>query len=163
MRHMMNRFDRLETAMNGSGEQRGPGRPVRRNRMQNRRTCWRGCWGRLQSGRRCSVSKTGWKPAERDAASILHGQRFPANTGGRLDGESPQYVWQVKNRRTLSLKQIEALAEELERIGVQKQKPGLVLLKRSAGRGRETPWLIVVTAAVWREITGGLPTHENAR
>lgn len=109
------------------------------------------------------MSRTGWKAAERDAASILHGRRFPASSGGRLDGESDSYVWQVKNRRTLSLAQIEALAEELERIGVQKQKPGLVLLKRSAGRGKSTPWLIVVTAAVWREMNGGMPTDENCR
>ena len=105
------------------------------------------------------MSKTGWKKRELEAASVLHGKRFPANTGGSIDVESAGVVAQVKARRTLSLAQMEKLALEIERVGEQKHKAGILMVKRSAGKGRETPWLIVSTAGVWREMNGALPTE----
>lgn len=113
--------------------------------------CWYG------SRRSLVISKTGWKKRELEAASILHGQRFPANTGGSVDVESAGYCVQVKARRVFSLKQIEAAVLEIDRVAQQKQKQGMVMLKRAAGKGKETPWLIVVTAATWRELNGPLP------
>ena len=107
------------------------------------------------------MSKTGWKQAERDAASLLHGTRFPANTGGAVDVETPAYVVQVKNRRTFSLAQLERTALEIERVGMQKGKHGVVMIKRSAGKGRDTPWLVAMTAGVWRELNGPLPVEES--
>ena len=108
------------------------------------------------------MARKTWKQAERDAASILHGKRFPANTGGGIDVESAGVVAQVKARRTLSLAQIERFALEIERVGEQKRKAGILMLKRSAGKGRETPWLIVSTAGVWRELNGPLPAEPDA-
>ena len=58
----------------------------------------------------------------------------------------------------MSLAALEALAVEMERLGGQKLKPGVVLVKRSAGRGVETPFLVVMTAAVFRLMNGPLPS-----
>lgn len=104
------------------------------------------------------MSKTGWKQRERDAASLIHGQRFPANTGGDVDVESSTLSVQVKERRTFSLKQIEEVALEIERVGFQRQRIGVLMVKRSAGKGKSTPWLFVLTEAAWRELHGALPT-----
>ncbi len=38
-----------------------------------------------------------WKREERHAATLIGGSRFGANTGGRIDAESPQIVAQVKH------------------------------------------------------------------
>lgn len=100
------------------------------------------------------MSRTGWKRAERDAASLLHGARYPANTGGLIDVESAQYVAQVKARRTLSLRQLESLVLELERQGQGRQKAGFVMMKRAGGRGRPTPWIVAMTGGVFRELIG---------
>lgn len=109
------------------------------------------------------MSKTKWKAREREVARAVGGRRYPANTGARIDVESSGHVIQVKERKTLSLAQIEALAVEMERIGAQKSPPkcGSVWLKRSAGRGVATPWLVVVTEAAWRLMNGPTPM-ENA-
>lgn len=95
-----------------------------------------------------------WKQAERDAAKLFGGRRFPANTGGPLDFETTGYVGQVKHRARLSLAELEALAVEMERVGFQKSPPkmGVVVVKRRARK--PTPRLIVCTEAVWREMTG---------
>jgi len=103
------------------------------------------------------LSRTGWKTAERNAAKLIGGSRYPANQGGLVDCESDAYCVQVKERKTLSLAQLEALAMEITRVAQQKTKHGLVMVKRSAGRGRETPWLIVMTESVFRELNGSLP------
>lgn len=105
------------------------------------------------------VSRTKWKQREREAAALVKGQRYPANVGGPVDVESDGYVCQVKERRTLSLAALEALAVEIERVGTQKQKAGMVMVKRSAGRGVPTPFLVVMTEAVFRHLNGRLPTE----
>lgn len=109
------------------------------------------------------MSRTAWKRREREAAALICGRRHPANTGGAVDAESDGWVVQVKERRRLSLAELEALAVEIERVGFQTSPPklGAVMIKRSAGRGRETPWLIIVTEAVWREMNGCLPAAEG--
>ncbi len=93
-----------------------------------------------------------WKQLEREVAHLLGGHRYPANTGGRVDVESAQYVAQVKLVKTLSLASLEALAVEMERIGEEQGKIGVVVVKRRAGRGKETPGLIVVTEEAWRKL-----------
>lgn len=105
------------------------------------------------------MSRTGWKRAERAAAAIIGGKRYPANQGGPVDCESDGWCVQVKERRTLSLAALEALAIEIERVGAQRQKLGAVLVKRSAGAGRPTPWLIVMSEGAFREMNGRLPTE----
>lgn len=91
------------------------------------------------------------------AAALIGGSRHWANSGAEVDCESAAIVAQVKHRRVCSLAALEALALEAERQGSQRQKVGLVLVKRRAGRGVETPWLVVLTAAAYREMSGPLP------
>jgi hypothetical protein len=66
-------------------------------------------------------------------------------------------IGQVKARQRCSLAELEALALEMERLGALKFKLGLVLAKRPAGRGRETPWLVIMTAATYEQMSGPLP------
>jgi hypothetical protein len=98
-----------------------------------------------------------WKAAERAAAAFLAGRRHWANSGEEIDVESDGVIAQVKHRRVCSLAELERLAQEAERQGTQRNKVGLVLAKRRAGRGIETPWLVVMTAATYREMSGPLP------
>ena len=105
------------------------------------------------------MSRTGWKKSERDAASLLHGKRFPANQGGVVDVESDLYVAQVKSVKRFSLLKLERECREIERVGIPKNKIGLVLIKRSAGKGKETDWLVCMTAGMFREMSGPLPTE----
>lgn len=100
------------------------------------------------------MSRTGWKHRERQIARLFGGMRYPANTGGPVDVEGTAWVVQVKERGRLSLVELERLALEIDRIGNQKGKHGVLAVKRSAGRGRVTPWLLIVTEAVWREMHG---------
>lgn len=103
------------------------------------------------------MSRTNWKQRERDAAKIISGTRYTANQGGLVDCESDAYCVQVKECKTLSLHALESLAKEITRVAQQKTKHGLVMVKRSGGRGTETPWLIVMTESVFRELNGSLP------
>ncbi len=93
-----------------------------------------------------------WKAEERHVARLLGGHRYPANSGGRVDVEGPSVVAQVKHVQRLSLAHLETLAVEMERLGRQRGKVGLVVVKRRAGRGQRTPRLIVVNEATWRTI-----------
>jgi len=104
------------------------------------------------------MARHSWKKREREAAKFLGGTRHWANSGAEVDVESAGIVCQVKERKTLSLAAVEALALEIERIAGYKAKAGIVMVKRSAGRGRETPWLVITTASVFRELNGPLPT-----
>ena len=105
-----------------------------------------------------NMSRHHWKNREREAAAMVAGRRYPANMGGPIDVEGPVFVAQVKERKRLSLLEIETLALEIERQGQLKTKAGIVMVKRSGGRGTETPWLICMTAATFRLINGPLPT-----
>ena len=105
------------------------------------------------------MSRHGWKKRELEAASILHGKRFPASSGGPIDVESAGYVAQVKNVKRFSLLQAERECLEIERQGNLKNKIGIVMVRRSAGKGRETPWLVMMTAGMFREMSGPLPTE----
>ncbi len=86
-----------------------------------------------------------WKQFERDVAKLLGGHRYAANSGGRVDVESSEYVAQVKHRKTMSVPELERWATEIEQIGAEKGKAGILVVKRRAGRGRSTHTLIVMT------------------
>jgi hypothetical protein len=62
------------------------------------------------------------KAEERSVARLLGGQRHWANSGRRVDVESPGYVCQVKHRRGCSLAELERLAVELEQLSEQQGK-----------------------------------------
>ena len=102
------------------------------------------------------MSDRAWKAAERQAAKLIGGKRHWANSGQAVDGESDAYVIQVKNVSRASLAALEALALEADRQGTQKYPPkiGMVLVKRRAGRGTETPWLVLMTAGQFAEMNG---------
>lgn len=100
-----------------------------------------------------------WKQFERDAAALFGGTRHPANSGHRLDFETTTALGQCKLVKVLSLASLSALAEEVAREALPKQKAGVVVVKLRKGRGRPTPMLVVCTAEVWREQTG--PCQEN--
>ena len=57
-----------------------------------------------------------WKQFEREVARLLGGSRYPANSGGRIDVESAEYVAQVKHRKTMSVPELERWATEIHRI-----------------------------------------------
>jgi hypothetical protein len=97
---------------------------------------------------------TAWKRAERKAAEIIRGRRYWSNSGEKVDCESDSYCAQVKEVARLSLAALEALALESERQGTQRNKVGIVVVKRRAGRGRETPTLILMTETGFREMNG---------
>ena len=93
-----------------------------------------------------------WKAEERRVARLFGGLRYPANSGGRADVEGPGVLAQVKHVRTCSLASLEALAIEMSAIGRKRGKVGLVVVKRRAGRGQQTPRLIVLTESSFRRI-----------
>ena len=118
------------------------------------------------------MSDKHWKQFERDAARLLGGQRYPANSGGRVDVESDRYVAQVKLVKTCSLASLEALAVEMAALGEERNKTGIVIVKRRAGRGTPTPPLVVMTedafsrlhpqTAASSEPTDGEPTGSQS-
>ena len=90
-----------------------------------------------------------WKATERDLARRLGGSRYPANSGGRVDVESPTLVVQVKHVQRMSLAQLELLAVEMEEIGKERGRVGVVAVKRRAGRGHPTRTLVILTEAAF--------------
>ncbi len=95
------------------------------------------------------LSNKPWKSTERDVARLLSGSRYPANSGGRIDVESAEYVAQVKHRKTMSVPELERWATEIEQIGAEKGKTGILVVKRRAGRGHSTRTLIILTEAAF--------------
>ncbi len=93
-----------------------------------------------------------WKHEERNVARMLGGHRYPANSGGRVDVESDQYVAQVKLVKTLSLAQLEELCLEMEQIGSEKGKVGFVVVKPKKGRCRKSSRLFVLSEDAWRKL-----------
>lgn len=93
-----------------------------------------------------------WKREERKAALLIGGRRYPANQGGAVDAESSWCCAQVKHVARCSLAELEALALEAERIGSQKAKIGIVVIKRKRARAR----LVVLTEPMWREMSSRL-------
>ena len=101
-----------------------------------------------------------WKQHERRAGALIGGARFPANSGAALDCESSWAVGQAKHVKTLSLAALETLALEAERQGAQKNKVGMVIVKRRAGAGRPTPMLVVMAEGAFRAMSGNLPGEQ---
>ena len=103
-----------------------------------------------------------WKRHERRSAELIGGQRYAANSGGVVDAESSWAIAQAKHVRRLSLTELERLALEAGRQGTQRAKVGLVVVKRRAGHGTPTPTLVVMTAAMFRAMSGPLPGEPAA-
>ncbi len=105
------------------------------------------------------MGNTHWKQFERDVARLLEGKRYPANSGGRIDVESAEYVAQVKHRKTMSVPELERWATEIEQIGAEKGKTGILVIKRRAGRGHSTRTLIILTEAAFLALAPPLPSE----
>ena len=103
------------------------------------------------------MSDRAWKQHERKSGALIGGARYWANSGEAIDAESSWAVCQAKNVKTLSLAALETLALEAERQGAQKNKVGMVIVKRRAGAGRATPLLVVMTEGAFRAMSGHLP------
>ncbi len=104
-----------------------------------------------------------WKAEESKVAAMLGGTRYPANSGGLLDVESDAHVAQVKHVAQFSLRQLEDLALEMAAICKERNKVGIVVVKRLAGKGRQTPRLIVLTEDAWRQLEEGRDTATGAK
>lgn len=100
------------------------------------------------------MSRKGWKDEERLCAAMFYAKRYPANMGERLDFANRKFIGQVKNVKEASLPMVEALAVEMEEAGKKdsRLRYGVVAIKRSAGAGKKTPRLVIMTEAVWRRI-----------
>jgi hypothetical protein len=96
-----------------------------------------------------------WKQEERRTAALFGGRRVPATLERTVDFESDAYIGRVRHVQRLSLIQLEALAEEMERLGANVSRIGVVIIKRRAGAGRQTPRLVVMTDMAWRRISTG--------
>ncbi|MBI3458454.1 MAG: hypothetical protein HY002_21995 [Candidatus Rokubacteria bacterium] len=74
-----------------------------------------------------------------------------------MDFETDRSVGQVKHVRRLSLAALETLAVAMAHVGAQQRPPklGVVVVKRRAGRGLATARLVILTEAVWRQVSGG--------
>ena len=94
-----------------------------------------------------------WKQLERDVAKAMDdgSKRYPANQGLRIDVEGPNYVIQCKERKSLSLEVLTQLVEEMELIGSQRGKRGLVAVKVRRGKGKYSPTLIVQSIEQWKQ------------
>jgi hypothetical protein len=100
------------------------------------------------------VSRSHWKHTERIAAQLLGGTRYWANSGRAVDVEAENWLAQIKNRKSYSLRQMAKDLLPLEREAALKQKAALLVVKASAGRGIETPYLIIMTKATFERLHG---------
>lgn len=83
---------------------------------------------------------------------MVGGKRYPANQGGLVDVESDRFIIQCKERRSLSLEELTQLAEQMQEVGSEKGKIGLVAAKVRRGSGRKSPALIVLTEDQWPSV-----------
>ena len=92
-----------------------------------------------------------WKQMERNVGLITNTKRYPANQGGLIDTEGPEYITQCKERKVLSLEQMTKLVEEIEAVAKMKGKKGLLAVKVRRGSGHQSPILIIQSATQWKE------------
>ncbi len=67
----------------------------------------------------------------------------------------------LKHVRRLSLAELEAVAVELARIGAERGKACVVVVKRRAGCGTPTPRLVVMTERVYASLVLGTGADRN--
>lgn len=91
-----------------------------------------------------------WKELERQVGRIINGKRFWSSSGGPIDVESDRLVCQVKHRKIMSLREIEAEAVQIERVGQEKGKAGILCIKRKGGKGTPTPLLVCMTEQTFK-------------
>lgn len=100
------------------------------------------------------MSDRPWKAFEREAAQLIGGYRYWANSGAAVDVEGQTCVAQCKHVRALPLNALCDLAETAQKQGDQRFKAGLVIVKNRRGAGRKSTTLVVMTAATFRQLHG---------
>lgn len=93
-----------------------------------------------------------WKQFERECGDLIKGKRFPANQGGGIDVEGPDFCGQCKNVLRASLAWVEDLTLAIDIEASHKDKLGVLFVKRRAGKGYTTPTLVVMTTDTFKEI-----------
>ena len=96
-----------------------------------------------------------WKKWERVCAALIGGSRYPANMGGKVDVESDTIVGQAKEVQTLPLVDLARLAVEIEAVAKAKAKEGVVFVRYKAGRGVESPGIVVMTMDTFSHFING--------
>jgi len=89
-----------------------------------------------------------WKAFEREAAKLIGGKRYWSNSGEKYDIESELFLGQCKHVQRLSLTEMESLAHDAqENAG---SRIGIVVVKRRAGKGRNTHALVILDERAFR-------------
>ena len=90
-----------------------------------------------------------FKRFERMCADLIHGTRYPANTGGKIDVESQEWAGQCKIVAECSLEALTKMVEETQAVAAKKGKRGVLLIRVKRGRGVKAPTLAVLTSETW--------------
>ena len=96
-----------------------------------------------------------WKIFEAESAALFGVHRAWANSGHRLDFPRPDElddapaIGQCKQVQRMSLEELTALAEEMEALGLQSEKLGVVCIKVRRGKGKKSAPLVVMTFPMW--------------
>jgi len=91
----------------------------------------------------------------RAAAALMGGHRVPRAFGGSLDFRGARWLGQIMHAQNLSLAELERRALDMERLAFTRGRLGaLVVKRRGAPSEEETPRLVVVTEATWRQFHG---------
>lgn len=101
-----------------------------------------------------------WKQIERDLAKLIGGERLKFRfTDG--DAESDFAVGEAKNRKTMTYRELEDWAVQIANRGNALNKLGVLYTKRKAGRGVQTPALVVMTADMFQQWFGDSDARSN--
>ena len=95
---------------------------------------------------------TDWRDYERKCAAVIGGKRFAASSGGRVDIESDSLVAQCKERAEISFPEMGRLAAEMEAIGKERGKLGVLFVRHKAGRGFPSPGMVVMSHATFEAL-----------
>ena len=95
---------------------------------------------------------TNFKDHERSCAKVIKGKRHPANSGGRVDVESETIVAQCKERAEISFPEMGRLVAEMEAIGKERGKLGVLFVRHKAGRGFPSPGMVVMSHATFEAL-----------
>ena len=117
-----------------------------------------------------AVADKTWKKFERDVAALIGGKRAWANSGEAIDCSSDRFVAQCKLVQRMSLEELTALVESIDRqavkameaavgdaIPAESYKLGLVCVKVRRGKGKPSPTLVVMTSDTFKSLIGAEP------
>lgn len=98
------------------------------------------------------MSDKPFKQLERACAALISGARYPANQGGDIDVESETFAGQCKLLQNMPLAELSRQVVQIETAAKGKGKTGVLFVKHRAGRGVETPLLVVMSEKSWRAL-----------